>query len=83
MCSFTAMASGKLVNLSSGEGESHRKSNNIQCETSLLLQAILKHVVFKDFILKVNKKSKGSHILTNSVLSKILKSLWYCLLCHM
>ena len=36
------------------------ESDDIQSETSLLTQAVSKQVVFGDFVLKVNKKLKGS-----------------------
>ena len=55
-----AMASGKRVNRESSEGESYAESDNICHETSLLLQAVSKHVMSGNFILKVNKKLKGS-----------------------
>ena len=45
-------ASGKQVNLVSGELKVNNALNNHWCETSLLSQAILKQVVSRDFIVK-------------------------------
>ena len=44
----------------SSEGESCAESDDIRRETCLISQAVSKRVVSGDFILKVNKKSKGS-----------------------
>lgn len=55
------MASGKRVNFKSSEGKSYAESNNICYETSLLPQAVSKHVMSGDFVLKVNKKLKGKN----------------------
>ena len=44
--------SGKQANLASGELKVNNVLNHHWCETSLLPQAILKHVVSRDFIVK-------------------------------
>ena len=45
-------ASGKQVNLAFGELKVSNALNQYWCETSLLPQAILKHAVSRDFIVK-------------------------------